>query len=78
MDDDITPDDGAAIVVDGKPVGRVTSARFSPAKGRPLGLGWVPAGLDGDAIIIELRGQQASAQIVTDPFYDPEGKRLRD
>lgn len=78
MDDDITPDDGAAIVVDGKPVGRVTSARFSPAKGRPLGLGWVPAGLDGDAIIIEVRGQQASAQIVTDPFYDPEGKRLRD
>ena len=38
MLDDQLPDDGSAIVVAGKPVGRVTSARYSPVNGRAVGL----------------------------------------
>ena len=37
------PEDGAAILVNGALAGRVTSARYSPAKQKPIGLGWVSA-----------------------------------
>jgi sarcosine oxidase subunit alpha len=85
VQDAVVPEDGAAIVQNGKPIGRVTSVRFSPVKGKAVGLAWLPANLtnDGQEIFIHVNGhnghngQLAKAQIVPDPFYDPEGKRLR-
>ena len=79
MLDDRLPDDGSAIVVAGKPAGRVTSARYSPANGRAVGLGWVAASLaeDGREIDVRAQGQLSKARVQQTAFYDPEGVRLR-
>ena len=45
MRDDVVPEDGTALVLDGRPVGRVTSARYSPVNGKAVGLAWVSQGL---------------------------------
>ena len=44
MNSEEIPEDGAAILVNGALAGRVTSARYSPAKQKPVGLGWVVCG----------------------------------
>jgi sarcosine oxidase subunit alpha len=77
------PAEGAAIVHDGRAVGRVTSAKWSPTLGRPIGLAWLPAddAADGTEIIVRLgvgRGGETTPAVVrTRPFYDPAGERLR-
>ena len=79
MLDDSLPDDGAAIMAGNQPAGRVTSARYSPASQRAVGLGWVPAEMaeDGNIIDIRVHGQAAKARVQQAAFYDPEGARLR-
>ncbi|MFN8159987.1 MAG: 2Fe-2S iron-sulfur cluster-binding protein [Solirubrobacterales bacterium] len=73
------PTEGAAVVVDGKPVGRVTSSRFSPKLERSIGMAWVPAALaeDGASITVSDRGRRIGAEVQTAPFYDPDQERLR-
>jgi len=70
---------GSAVIVNGKPVGRVASARVSPYLGKCIGLAWVPMEIaaDGTPLQIHTNGAIALADIVGSPFYDPEGKRLR-
>jgi len=79
MQDTAVPDDGAPIVLDGRPIGRITSVRFSPARGRAVGMAWVPAKVanDGQEIQVHTGGRLAKARIVPGAFYDTEGKRLR-
>ena len=79
MLDDSLPDDGAPVVIGGRPVGRVTSARYSPARQRAIGMAWVPAehAGDGHAIVIRVAGRLAKALVKQAAFYDPEGGRLR-
>jgi glycine cleavage system aminomethyltransferase T len=66
-------------VHDGYPVGRVTSARFSPALRKSIGLAWVPAsdGAEGTRIRIQLNGRAVPARVVSLPFYDPAGTRMK-
>ncbi len=73
------PEDGAAILVNGALAGRVTSARYSPAKQKAIGLGWVPAGAASEGAAIEIRvgGTPVSATVTRQIFYDPDGSRLR-
>jgi sarcosine oxidase subunit alpha len=73
------PADGAAVVVDGKPAGRVTSARYSPAKKAPIGLAWVKTqqAEEGASIQVRVEGRLARAKVTMQAFYDPEGVRLR-
>ena len=73
------PQDGAAILVDGALAGRVTSARYSPAQQKVIGLGWVTAGAAAEGAWIEVRvaGTPVQATITQQVFYDPEGARLR-
>lgn len=73
------PTEGAAVVADGRPVGRVTSSRFSPRLKRTIGMAWVPAGLaeDGATITLADAGRRLSAQVQIAPFYDPDQERLR-
>ena len=80
MNDDTVPHDGDAVVSDMAPVGRVTSSRLSPTMGRGFGYCWVPAGLaeQGTTIHIRTGGVVSPAEVRTEPFYDPEGKRLRE
>jgi len=75
----VVPGEGDAVVADGFPVGRVTSAKWSPILGRAIGMAWVPADLAGNGGELRIRcdGRIHAGRVVTKPFYDPEGKRLR-
>ncbi len=43
MEDGVVPAEGAQIVIEGYPAGRITSARRSEAVGSVIGLAWLPA-----------------------------------
>ena len=79
MRDGTVPDDGDPVVVGDTPIGRVTSSRMSPTLGRGFGLAWVPNDLAEERreIFIRVGRQSFPAAITLEPFYDPEGKRLR-
>ena len=79
MSDDSVPEDGAAVLVNGQLAGRVTSARYSPVNGKAVGLAWVPAAAAAEGFEIEVRvgGRPTRATVTQQPFYDPEGARLR-
>ena len=79
MNEEDLPEDGAAILVNGKLAGRVTSARYSPLNNKAVGLAWIPAELarEGTEIDVRVGGRLARARITQQPFYDPEGLRLR-
>ncbi len=73
------PPDGAAIVDDGTPVGRVTSGRRSPTTGLPFGLAMVTTRLaqEGRPVHILVGSDMWAATVRMAPSYDPDGKRLR-
>ena len=77
------PAEGAAVVRDGRVIGRVTSAKWSPTLERPIGLVWLRAedAKDGRPIRVRLgvgrEGRTTEAVVRTAPFYDPAGERLR-
>jgi sarcosine oxidase subunit alpha len=73
------PLEGAQIVADGRPAGRVTSARVSEALGETIGLAWVAPerAAEGEAIEIRVDGVDHPARVALDPFYDSEGAKLR-
>ena len=73
------PEDGAAIVADGQLAGRVTSTRHSPARQAAVGLGWVKVAQarEGASVDVRVDGKLVPATITLQPFYDPEGGRLR-
>ena len=80
MEDSTVPEDGVPVVTDGRPVGKVTSSRLSPTLDRGFGLAWVPIELSeaGGEIHIQVKGKPMRARVIDGPFYDPEGKRLRE
>ena len=80
MQDSSVPDEGVPVVAYGRPVGRVTGSRLSPTLGRGVGFIWVPVELseDGREIHIQIDGKAVQARVQASPFYDPEGKRLRE
>jgi sarcosine oxidase subunit alpha len=74
------PKEGAQVVVNGAPVGRVTSARFSRRLGKAIGIAWVPAELaeEGTAITLsDPSGATIPARVTLKAFYDPDQERLR-
>jgi sarcosine oxidase subunit alpha len=79
MEDDVVPAEGAQIVVEGRPVGRVTSARRSEAVGRVIGLAWVPVDRAdaGTRVEIQVDRLRKGARITHGAFFDPAGERMR-
>jgi sarcosine oxidase subunit alpha len=74
------PEDGAAVVIDGRLAGRITSSRHSPRIGSAIGLAWIPSAnaVAGATIQVRAAGSLAPARVTMEPFYDPDGARLRD
>ncbi|HYT52962.1 MAG TPA: 2Fe-2S iron-sulfur cluster-binding protein [Gaiellaceae bacterium] len=75
----VVPLEGGQIVVDGRPAGRVTSARRSAKLGTSIGLAWVPPELAEEDSQFEIRvdGRLEPARVRLRPFFDPDGERLR-
>jgi glycine cleavage system aminomethyltransferase T len=74
------PKEGAQVVVNGAPVGRVTSSRFSRRLGKAIGIAWVPADLSDEGADITLSdpsGATIPARVTLKAFYDPDQERLR-
>ncbi|MFO1095621.1 MAG: glycine cleavage system aminomethyltransferase GcvT [Planctomycetaceae bacterium] len=63
--------EGATVLKDGAPVGRVTSGTFSPTLERPIAMAYVAPHLSaaGTKLAVDIRGQQAEGEVVSLPFY---------
>ncbi|WP_372433223.1 GcvT family protein [Antrihabitans stalagmiti] len=78
-------DDPAAIVlgkepvlIDGAPVGYVTSAAYSATIGRCIAYAWLPATVEpGDVVTVEYLGTTRAAVVHTEPVVDPDMTRIR-
>jgi sarcosine oxidase subunit alpha len=73
------PGEGAAVVAGGRPIGRVTSVKWSPYLRRAIGMAWLPVDVarEGERFLVRVDGTTRTATVVTRPFYDPDGARLR-
>jgi aminomethyltransferase len=62
------------VVIDGQPVGKVTSGSPAPYLKKNIGMAYVPTEFanEGQEIHIDVRGKLVSAQIVKTPFYKRE------
>jgi sarcosine oxidase subunit alpha len=71
--------EGCQVVEQGRPVGRVTSARHSPTLEKTIGLAWVPVvgAATRERFLIRFNGADLPALVAPVLFYDPEGKRLK-
>ncbi|MDQ6884317.1 MAG: 2Fe-2S iron-sulfur cluster-binding protein [Candidatus Dormibacteraeota bacterium] len=73
------PPEGASIVEGDRPVGRVTSSRWSGIREGGVGMAWLPTAWaeNGRAFEIVFSGKRSTGKVHLEPFYDPKGERLR-
>jgi glycine cleavage system T protein (aminomethyltransferase) len=63
------PRAGCAVVVDGDPVGTVTSGNFSPVLGHGIALAFVPPTVEeGTTVEVDVRGTKLPGRVVPTPF----------
>jgi sarcosine oxidase subunit alpha len=79
MEDDVVPAEGAQIVVEGLPAGRVTSARRSEQVGAVIGLAWLAPDRAEAGTRFEIRVDRRliGARVTKGAFYDAAGERMR-
>ena len=80
MEDGKVPLEGAQVVLEGtRPIGRITSSRWSPELRKAIGMAWVPAEIaeEGKSFLVTVDGGFERASVRLRPFFDPEGERLR-
>jgi sarcosine oxidase subunit alpha len=79
MEEDVVPAEGAQIVVEGRPAGRVTSARRSEQVGQVIGLAWLSPGRSEAGTRFEVRVDRRllGARVHHGAFFDPAGERTR-
>jgi len=80
LPDGDVPTEGAVVLdAAGAPAGQITSARHSRQLGRVIGMAWVPTAMaeEGGAITISDERRTLRADVMTRPFYDPDGEVLR-
>ncbi len=65
---------------DGTPVGRVTSGAYGYSVGKSLALGYANPNVagPGDSVDIFILGKPHNARILSQPPFDPKGRRLRE
>ncbi len=75
----VPPEGGQVVVAERKPVGRITSARWSPELRKVIGMAWVPAELahEGAQFFVTIGDGFDKAFVRLKPFFDPDGERLR-
>ena len=80
MSGSVVPRDGDPVVAGGQPIGRVTSCRYSHVLGKGIGLAWVPVSMaeEDTEIGVLVNGKPVPGKVVSQPFYDPDGGRLRE
>ncbi len=63
------PRSGNAVLIDGQPVGEITSGNFSPMLERSIALAFLPPDVaDGAAVEIDVRGNLTNAVVTKPPF----------
>jgi sarcosine oxidase subunit alpha len=80
MENGHVPPEGGQVVLEGtRPIGRITSARWSPELRRTIGMAWVPVELaeEGKSFLVTVDGGFERATVRLRPFFDPDGERLR-
>ncbi|HET7744731.1 MAG TPA: 2Fe-2S iron-sulfur cluster-binding protein [Gaiellaceae bacterium] len=79
MEENVVPAEGAQIVIEGYPVGRITSARRSELVGEVIGLAWVPPERADPGTRFEVRVERrmVGARVMHGAFFDPAGERMR-
>jgi sarcosine oxidase, subunit alpha len=80
MEDGKVPLEGAQVVLEGtRPIGRITSSRWSPELRKVIGMAWVPSELaeEGRSFLVTVDGGFERASVRLRPFFDPDGERLR-
>jgi len=66
------PRAGCAVLIDGAPVGEVTSGNFSPTLGHGIALAFLPPEVElGAAVTVDIRGRAIEATVVKTPFVAP-------
>ncbi len=82
VEGEVVPHDGdQAFSQDGSTlIGVVTSCRYSPAAGKPVGLALVRSDLsaEGGTFVVASGTSRLNAKVTYVPFYDPEGRRLKE
>lgn len=69
------PVEGAALLTGNDYAGFLTSSRFSPTLGHGVALGWIRR--HGGSFPETVSADGIPGAVVTEPFYDPKGGRLR-
>jgi len=79
MEENVVPAEGAQVVIDGYPAGRVTSARRSELVGDVIGLAWLPPERADAGTRFEVRVERrlVGARVMHGAFFDPAGERMR-
>jgi aminomethyltransferase len=79
VEGDTVPQLDDAVSLDGKRVGRVTSACACPSVGAVLGFAQVatPASSEGTLLEVDRGGSKMSVRLVRKPVFDPENRRPR-
>jgi len=63
------PRAGCAVLIDGEPLGELTSGNFSPVLGHGIALGFLPPDVaEGTAIEVDVRGSRLAGQVAATPF----------
>jgi sarcosine oxidase subunit alpha len=75
----VPPEGGQVVIKERRPVGRITSARWSPELRKVIGMAWVPPELarDGAEFFVTIDSGFDKAHVHLTPFFDPQGERLR-
>ena len=65
------PREGQSVLLDGEPIGEISSGNFSPVRGQGIALAFLDRALaDGTAVTIDVRGSQVDARVQRPPFVD--------
>jgi len=65
------PREGQSVLLEGKPIGEISSGNFSPVREQGIALAFLDRALaDGTAVTIDVRGSQVGARVQRPPFVD--------